>query len=72
MRIDNTESQQITKFLGKLKINEIGKHVNFCNRKRVIKPFELVMSLISALSDKSVDTITDLHCYFVKFTETDV
>lgn len=72
MNVDNKELQQITKVLGELKINEIGKNVNFCNRKRVIKPFELVMSLITALGDKSVDTVTDLHRYFVKLTETDV
>ena len=72
MRIDNTESQQITKVLGELKINEIGKHVNFCNRKMVIKPFELVMSLITVLGDKSVDTVIDLHRYFVKLTDSDV
>ena len=30
------------------------------------------MSLITALGDKSVDTVTDLHRYFVKLTETDV
>jgi hypothetical protein len=72
MNKDNTELQQITKVLSEFKINEIGKRVNFCNRKRIIKPFELVMSLITALGDKSVDTVTDLHRYFVKLTETDV
>jgi hypothetical protein len=72
MNKDNTELQRITKVLNELKINEIGKRVNFCNRKRIIKPFELVMSLIAALGDKSVDAVTDLHRYFVKLTETDV
>lgn len=72
MNKDNTELQRITKVLNELKINEIGKSVNFCNRKRIIKPFELVMSLITALGDKSVDTVTDLHRYFVKLTEMDV
>ncbi len=72
MNKDNTELLQITKVLNELKINEIGKNVNFCNRKRIIKPFELVMSLITALGDKSVNTVTDLHRYFVKLTETDV
>lgn len=28
--------------------------------------------LITALGDKSVDALTDLHRYFVKLTETDV
>ncbi|MFT6987937.1 MAG: hypothetical protein ACJAT7_003803 [Psychromonas sp.] len=30
------------------------------------------MSLTTALGDKSVNTIADLHRYFVKLTETDV
>ena len=72
MCIDNTELQQITKVLDELKINDIGKNVNFCNRKRIIKPFELVISLITALGDKSINTVSDLHRYFVKLTETDV
>ena len=68
----NTELAQITKVLNNLDINEIGKTSHFCARKRLIKPFELVMSLITALGDKSVDTVTDLHRYFVKLTQTDV
>ena len=72
MCLDNNELQQITKVLAEFKINEIGKSVNFCNRKRIIKLFELVMSLITALGDKSVNTVTYLHRYFVKLTETDV
>ena len=58
--------------LNNFNINEIGKKSRFSSRKRIIKPFELVMSLITALGDKSVDTVTDLHRYFVKLTETDV
>lgn len=60
----NTELAQITKVLDDFNINEIGKVSCFCTRKRLIKPFELVMSLITALGDKSVDTVTDLHRYF--------
>ena len=58
--------------LNDFNINEIGKTSRFCSRKRIIKPFELVMSLITALGDKSISTVTDLHRYFVKLTETDV
>ncbi|MBH0059481.1 IS4 family transposase, partial [Pseudoalteromonas sp. SWXJZ94C] len=68
----NTELNKITKVLNDFNINEIGKTSRFCSRKRIIKPFELVMSLITALGDKSVNTVTDLHRYFVKLTETDV
>jgi len=72
MQKQNTELRQLTEVLNAFKINEIGKTSKFCERERLIKPFELVMSLITALGDKSVDTLTDLHRYFVKLTETDV
>ena len=72
MNKHNTELNKITKVLNDFNINEIGKKIRFCSRKRIIKPFELVMSLITALGDKSVNTVTDLHRYFVKLTETDV
>ncbi|TYK64866.1 IS4 family transposase [Colwellia echini] len=72
MNKHNTELNKITKVLNDYNINEIGKEIRFCSRKRIIKPFELVMSLITALGDKSVSTVTDLHRYFVKLTETDV
>jgi hypothetical protein len=72
MNKHNTELNKITKVLNDFNINEIGKTTRFCSRKRIIKPFELVMSLITALGDKSIDTVTDLHRYFVKLTETDV
>ena len=51
-------------------MNDIGS--KFCKRERTIKPFELVMSLITGLGDKSVDTLSDLHRYFVAITGTDV
>ena len=72
MNKHNTELNKITKVLNDFNINEIGKTNRFCSCKRIIKPFELVMSLITALGDKSVSTVTDLHRYFVKLTETDV
>jgi hypothetical protein len=72
MNRHNTELNRITKVLNDFNINEIGKTSRFYSRKRIIKPFELVMSLITALGDKSVSTVTDLHRYFVKLTETDV
>lgn len=72
MNKHNTELNQITKVLNDFNINEMGKISHFCSRKRIIKPFELVMSLITALGDKSVNTVTDLHRYFVKLTDKDV
>jgi IS4 transposase len=69
---DCTELKQITEVLNKFTINDIGNRSKFCKRERAIKPFELVMSLITGLGDKSVDTLSDLHRYFVTLTETDV
>jgi len=68
----NTELNKITKVLNDFNINEISKKVRFCSCKRIIKPFELVMSLITALVNNFISTVTDLHRYFVKLTETDV
>ena len=72
MNKHNTELNKITKVLNDFNMNEIGKSRRFCSCKRIIKPIELVMSLTTALGDKSVNTLTDLHRYFVKLTETDV
>ena len=72
MHKNNTELSKITEVLNEFKINDIGKSSRFCSRQRVIKPFELVMSLITALGDKSVDSISDLHRYFTSLTFCDV
>ncbi|GAC25238.1 MULTISPECIES: IS4 family transposase [Paraglaciecola] len=72
MHKNNTELAKITKVLNEFKINDIGKSSGFCCRQRVVKPFELVMSLLTALGDKSVDSISDLHRYFTGLTFSDV
>lgn len=72
MKIDNNQLQQLKKVLDENKINKLGTETKFCCRKRIIKPFELVMSLVTALGDKSIDTVSDLHRYFVNLTNIDV
>ena len=69
---NNNELAKITEVLNEYKINDIGKSCGFCERQRVVKPFELVMSLITGLGDKTVDSISDLHRYFTGLTYTDV
>jgi len=69
---NNTELATITKVLNEFKINDIGQSSGFCTRKRVVRPFELVMSLVTALGDKTVDSISDLHRYFTSLTFCDV
>ncbi len=68
----NNEITRIAKVLNKLNINDIGKNCGFCARQRIIKPFELVMSLVTALGERRVDSLAELHRYFVSMTKTDV
>lgn len=72
MHNKHNELSKITEVLSPLKINDIGKRCGFCYRERVIKPYELVMVLVTAMGDKRVDCISDLHRYFTGLTHTDV
>jgi hypothetical protein len=69
---DCTELNKITEVLNQLNIEQARISSLFCKRKRSIKPFELVMSLMAGLGDKSIDTITALHRYFVSLSDIDV
>ena len=72
MHKNNIELEKITKVLNEFKISDIGKSCGFCSRQRVVKPFELVISLLTAMGDKTVDSISDLHRYFTGLTYSDV
>ncbi len=45
MKEHNTELNKLAKVLNDFTINEMGIKSQFCSRKRIIKPFELVMSV---------------------------
>ncbi len=45
MKEHNTELNKLAKVLNDFNINEMGIKSQFCSRKRIIKPFELVMSV---------------------------
>lgn len=68
----NNELQGITEVLNALNLNEMGKATGFCSRQRLIKPFELIVSLVTAMGEKPVNTLSELHRYFVSLTKTDV
>ena len=72
MRDKNNELNKITEVLNEFNINDIGKRCGFCHRERIVKPYELVMALVTAMGDKSIDCISDLHRYFTGLTYTDV
>lgn len=66
---DCTERKQITVVLNKFTINDIGNSSHFCKRERATKPFKLVMLLITALGDKSVDTLTETDVFYKPFNK---
>ncbi len=72
MQNKNNELSKITEVLNEFNINDIGERCGFCVRKRVVKPYELVIALVTAMGDKSIDCISDLHRYFTGLTFTDV
>lgn len=72
MHKNNNEIANITKVLNEFQINDIGKSCSFCSRQRLVKPVEMVMSLLTAMGDKTVDSISDLHRYFTSLTYSDV
>ena len=72
MHDKNNELNKITEVLNEFNINDIGKRCGFCHRERIVKPYEVVMALVTAMGDKSIDRISDLHRYFTGLTYTDV
>lgn len=43
------------------KLNMLGKEIEFFQRKRIITPFRLVLSLTSSFASKQIETVADLH-----------
>ncbi len=72
MQNKNNELTKITEVLNEFNINGIGQRCGFCVRKRVVRPYELVMTLVTAMGDKNIGCISDLHRYFTGLTFTDV
>lgn len=50
-------------------INEIGKKLGFCERKRTATPYRMVLSIVSALSCMRVESLADLHRGFAALFE---
>jgi len=49
MQNKNNELSNITEVLNEFNINDIGQCCGFCVRKRVVRLYELVMALVTAM-----------------------
>ena len=65
-------SKQFKKTFSEEGLNEVGKAVRFCLRKRAVTPFRLAMGLIEVFADSEGDTIADIQRAFNALCKTDV
>ena len=65
-------SRQFKKTFSEDGLNEVGKAVRFCLRKRDVTPFRLAMGLIEVFADSKVDTIADIQRSFNALCKTNV
>jgi hypothetical protein len=65
-------SKQFKKTFSEEGLNEVGKAVRFCLRKRAVTPFRLAMGLIEVFADATVDTIADIQRAFNALCNTNV
>ena len=57
-------SEQIQTVLGEEKLDELGYKTRFCEKKRLVTPFRLVLALIAGLGGGPVRYISELHRRF--------
>ena len=72
------DPQQLTTMANKFQsvldvdvLNERGKHLGLANRKRLVTPFRLGLSVMASLATSQVHTIADLHRQFNELWELD-
>ena len=65
-------SKQFKKTFSEDDLNEVGKAVRFCLRRRAVTPFRLAMGLIEVFADSKVETIADILRAFNALCKTNV
>ena len=57
----NTAVGRFKRAFSEQELNRLGKEVRYCQRERVVTPFRLVMTMLSTLSSRKVETLADLQ-----------
>ncbi len=67
-----TLSKKLKVVLSEKKINKPGKSIGFSQRLRQIPPFQLIVSMITAMGDKETRHFSEIHRYFNQLTNKNV
>ena len=64
----STLSKKLKVVLSEKKLNKPGKNIGFSQRLRQIPPFQLIVSMITAMGDKETKHFSEIHRYFNQLT----
>ena len=67
-----TLSKKLKVVLSEKKLNKPGKNIGFSQRLRQIPPFQLIVSMITAMGDKETKHFSEIHRYFNQLTNKNV
>ena len=67
-----TLSKKLKVILSEKKLNKPGKNIGFSQRLRQIPPFQLIVSMITAMGDKETKHFSEIHRYFNQLTNKNV
>ncbi len=65
-------SKKLKVVLSEKKLNKPGKSIGFSQRLRQIPPFQLIVSMITAMGDKETRHFSEIHRYFNQLTNKNV
>ena len=67
-----TLSKKLKVVLSEKKLNKPGKSIGFSQRLRQIPPFQLIVSMITAMGDKETRHFSEIHRYFNQLTNKNI
>lgn len=65
-------SKKLKVVLSKKKLNKLGKKIGFSQQLRQIVPFQLIVSMVTALGDKGTRYFSEIHRYFNQLTKKNI
>ena len=65
-------SQQLQEVIGEEKLDKLGRETGYCEKKRLLTPFRMVLTLIAGLGGRPIQFLSDLHRQFNALFGTDV
>lgn len=57
-------SDQLQEVLGEEKLDELGRKTRYCEKKRLVTPFRMVLTMIAGLGGFPIQFLSDLHRQF--------